>query len=374
MKTSLKSLFIVLIALAISVPASAAYTLYDKDGASFSTDGSFNTFYVYSQDESTGQSQSRVKMGFLPNWIGFNFSKQVGNLKFGGRSSFWVSINDSGTAGTATGIDVRQFYGTVDGDFGQVLFGKDFTLFNRSNIFLDEILQGFGKTGAIPGLDAQGVSFGDIGSGYTYPMPAAQITYRTPDLSGFKIAVGIIDPGKTSGAGSEEAAPRFETEATFSKTFDPVAVTAWVGGLYQDSTGAAGDVTSTGVSYGLNAKVAGLSVTGSGFTGSGIGKWLGPTLPVDALIDGSGDEIDSDGYLVQASYTIDKLRLVGSYGKSTLDDPAGKQEDQTVTGAVFYSLNDYFKLCAEYNVETIDPGTGVDYDVKTIATGLILNF
>jgi hypothetical protein len=182
-----------LVVLAISVPASAEIVLYDKEETTFGVDGSFNTFYVYSDSDNeftgTDRKQSRVKMGFLPNWIGFNFSKQVGDLKLGGRSSFWVTINDSddlngGTHGiTDTGIDVRQFYATVGSDWGQVLIGKDFGLFSRSNIFLDEILQGYGNVSDTFGLiDGANVSFGNIGTGYIYPMPAAQITYRTPDL------------------------------------------------------------------------------------------------------------------------------------------------------------------------------------------------
>jgi predicted porin len=158
-----QGLLAVLIVLAFYGPATASITLYDHEGTSFKTDGSFNTFYVYSDSDNqiagTDRQQSRVKMGFLPNWIGFDFSRQVGDLKLGGRSSFWVTINDSDTNLTSTGIDVRQFYGTVDADWGQVLFGKDFTLFNRSNIFLDEIILGYGNVSDTLGLiDGGGVS------------------------------------------------------------------------------------------------------------------------------------------------------------------------------------------------------------------------
>jgi predicted porin len=360
-----------LVVLAFCLPASAAITLYDKDETSFNVDGFFNTFYV-NHDADTGQEQARIKMGFLPNYIGFNFSKQVGELKLGGRSSFWVSINDSDAVATSTGIDVRQFYGTVDGDWGQVLFGKDFTLFNRSNIFNDEILIGFGKTGGIPGIDTDGVSFGNIGSGYTYPLPSAQITYRTPVLAGFKLAVGLIDPSRTSGDGGEETMPRLEGELTYSKNFDRFSVLAWTGFLTQSSEkGVNGDVDSQGFSYGLNAKCAGFSLTGSGYTGEGIGKVLGPGLAVDTLLE-AGTEVDSNGYLVQGSYTIDKVRLVASYGYSELET-AANLEDETVIGAVIYSVNDYLKLVAEYNVETIT-SAGVESDIDTIALGAVLNF
>ncbi len=363
-----------LVVLALCLPASAAITLYDKDDTTVSVDAFFNTFYVHNSEEN-GVEQSRVKMGFLPNYVGLNFSKQVGNLKLGGRSSFWVTINDSDSTLTSTGIDVRQFYGTVESDWGQILFGKDFTLFNRSNIFQDEILIGFGKTGGIPGIDATGVSFGNIGSGYTYPLPSAQITYRTPNMAGFKLAVGIIDPSRTSGTGGEENMPRFEGELTYSQDFDPVSVLAWGGFLFQSSeNGAAGDVDSQGFSYGLNVKIAGFSLTGSGFTGEAIGKQVGPGFVLgaaDPLLEG-GSEVDSHGYLVQGSYTINKVRLVGSYGYSELE-AATNLEDETVIGAIMYSINDYLKLVAEYNVQTLTSGS-TETDIDTIALGAVLNF
>ena len=72
------------VALAISSHASAGLTLYDQDNTTFSTDGLINTFYVNSQvddvDNALDRTQSRIKMGFLPNWIGFNFAKEVDGL------------------------------------------------------------------------------------------------------------------------------------------------------------------------------------------------------------------------------------------------------------------------------------------------------
>jgi predicted porin len=318
------------------------------------------------------RDQSRIKMGFLPNYIGFNFSKQLDDLKVGGRSSFWVTINDSDTSTTvtSTGIDVRQFYGTVEGNWGQVLFGKDFTLFCRSNIFNDEILLGYGNVsdsqlGSL--IDGNGVSFGDIGSGYIYPLPSAQITYRTPDFGGFKLAVGLVDPSRTNnGVGAEEDVPRIEGEATFNKTFGEFSMGAWVGGMTQTSkSDNTANVDSRGISYGLNAKVAGFSLTGSGFTGSGLNTLLGA---FGAVTDGQ----DATGYLVQGSYTFNKFRFVGSYGDTKVDN-ATDDENETIAGAIFYTLNDNFKLVAEYNRNTIDIGVAEE-KTDTIALGLIASF
>jgi len=368
--------------------AQAAFTLYDKDGATFTTDAFFNTFYVHSSsnDNISGVDvdQSRVKMGFLPNYIGFNFSKQLDNMKVGGRSSFWVTINDSEDNVTQTGIDVRQFYGTVDGDWGQVLIGKDFGLFCRSNIFLDEILQGYGTVNnTLDLINGNGVSFGNIGTGYIYPFPNAQITYRTPKWNGLKLAIGIVDPARTAdnfntAAVPEEEAPQLQGELTYVYDFDKGSVTAWTGFLWQVSKDASSndyeDVKSKGLSYGIQAKYADVSLSASGFTAKGVGFLLGPgvdnTLQVP-LADASG-EIKSSGYLLQASYTYGPARAVVSYGRNKLD-ASPEWKNRTATGALYYTFNDYFKVVAEYNQNKISIGDP-DEKVDTIALGGIITF
>lgn len=379
------TLLALLLLLAFSQTASAAITLYDKEGTSFGVDGFFNTFYVTSSSDNeignTDRNQARVKMGFLPNYIGFNFSKQVGDLKLGGRSSFWVSINDSDSSPTATGIDVRQFYGTVDAAWGQVLIGKDFGLFNRSNIFLDEILLGYGNVSDTLALvDGGGVSFGNIGSGYIYPLPTAQITYRTPDVSGFKLAIGLLDPAHTAGAGSEENMPRIESELTFNKKIGEGSLTAWTNVMYQKSKVDNGNsVKTSGIGYGLQGKIAGFGLTASGFTASGAGWLVGPA-DASALaipVANAGDEIDSDGYLVQGSYTFGPARLVASYGQTKVDYGTaflGDLKDKTMTGAVFYAVNSVLNLVAEYNVNEIKLDSGSKEKTNTIALGATLSF
>ncbi|HBX41308.1 MAG TPA: porin, partial [Marinobacter adhaerens] len=94
-------------AMGASTGTNAAVELYNQDGTSFSVDGYFNAFYVNRDDKQNDVRDSRIKMGFLPNTIGFNFSKEMGELTLGGRSSFWTTINDSLDSPTDTAIDVR---------------------------------------------------------------------------------------------------------------------------------------------------------------------------------------------------------------------------------------------------------------------------
>src|SRR5690554_743584 len=303
-------------AMGASAGANAAIELYNEDGTSFSVDGYFNAFYVNRDNKVDDVRNSDVKMGFLPNTIGFNFSKEMGDLTLGGRSSFWSTINDSLQSPTDTAIDVRQLYATVDGSFGQVLIGKDFGLYARSNIFLDEILMGFGSPGAATG----GVSFGNIRTGYPYPNPSAQITYRTPDMGGLNVAAGIFEPANTTpGAQSEQSAPRFEAEVTYSADLNGVGLTGWVNGRHQSSE-------------------------------------------------------DADGYLVQASYTLGANRFVLSYGET--DSDQGDFEPENMSVAVFHDVNSNFKLVAEYNMfEKETKSTGVKTaDANTLALGAVEMF
>ncbi len=356
------------VAIAISSQASAGLTIYDKDNTTFSTDGLINTFYVNSQvddiNNSLDRTQSRIKMGFLPNWIGFDFGKEIDGMKLGARSSFWVSINDANTNLTDTMIDVRQFYGTIDAEWGQVLIGKDFALFGRSNILGDELLMGYGQVNSDGLVDGANVSFGNIGTGYLYPFPNAQITYRSPKSNGFQVAVGLMDPSK-SASGSEENTPRLEAELTFdTELSEGVPFKAWVGGMSQSSDSGATTVDSNGVSYGMNVKMAGVSLTASGFSASGVG-----TAGLANLV--TADTADVDGYLVQASYTVGNERFVASYGENEGGTTANAHDldAQNTAVAWFHTVNSNLKLVAEYDQSESDTRT-----TDTVALGAVLTW
>ncbi len=373
--------------LGLSSMAQAEIVLYDKDQTTFSTDGYINAFYVNSNVDRAGDQfyrrQARVKMGFLPNYLGFNMSKQIDDLKLGARSSFWVTINDSQTNGTDTAIDVRQFYGTVaNPEWGEVLIGKDFGLFARSNILLDEMLAGYGQVSDSLGLvDGGGVSFGNIGTGYPYPFPTSQITYRTPVMEGLRVAVGIMDPVDTNDSSPTGKAyqenPRTESEITYQFDLAEAKIYCWVNGSYQTSDNTDStvqSVTSKGVGYGVQAKMGGLSLTGSGFQAKGINPFFTNNAGEPTLRN-----VDSDGYLLQGSYKLGKNRLALSYGKTNDDGNGvvGSGADYETRGiALFHDINDNLKLVAEYNQFAINghDTNAQDEDTDTFAVGAVLTW
>ncbi|KAF0864184.1 porin [Pseudomonas sp. LD120] len=381
------ALLVGLSTLGLGTVAEAEIMLYDKDQTTFSTDGYINAFYVNSKVDRAGEQydrrQARVKMGFLPNYLGFNMGKQVDDLKLGARASFWVTINDSETNGTDTAIDVRQFYGTVaNPEWGEVLIGKDFGLFARSNILLDEMLAGYGQVSDSLGLvDGGGVSFGNIGSGYPYPFPSSQITYRSPVMDGLRVAVGILDPVDTNDSSALGKAyqknPRTESEITYQFDLGGATFYSWLNGSYQTSDNTdpnVQSVTSKGLGYGLQAKMGGLSLTGSGFQAKGINPFFTNNAGEATLRN-----VDSKGYLLQGSYKLGKNRLALSYGK-TRDDGNGVvgsgADYQTRGVALFHDINDNLKLVAEYNQFEIDGHhtTAQNENTDTFAVGAVLTW
>lgn len=373
-------------AIACATSSHAKIEVYENEGFSFSADGLVNAFYSNSSIEHTDatgatsdRDQSRVRMGFLPNNVGFNFANQMSDMKIEMRSSFWVSINDSDNfrdaspadLGTGSLIDVRQFYATISGDWGEVLLGKDFGLFNRSNILNDELLLGFGQTSDFFGLvDGGNVSFGNISTGYTYPFPKAQITYRSPEINGFKIALGLMDPNK-SAADSSEDLPRFEAELTYNTTFEDGSFKAWLSGVSQSSELDGVDENQSGVGYGANVKFAGVALTASGYSSKGLGFVAG----LDQFV---GDEsIETDGFLVQASYTLESHRFVLTHGQTKVENTNSilDAKHRNTGVAYFNTIRSGLTAVVEYNhtqADVTDALTKEDND--TISIGAVVTF
>ena len=372
--------------LASSFATQAAVEIYNNDGTTFSADGLINIFYVNSNIEATDalgavseRDQSRVKMGFLPNNIGFGYGKQLDDMKIEVRSSFWVSVNDTdlnrgaNALGTNSLIDVRQFYAVLSGDWGSVTLGKDFGLFNRSNILGDELLLGYGQTSDTFGLvDGGNVSFGNISTGYVYPFPKAQITYRSTDMNGFNIAVGIMDPNKAT-ADSSEDTPRMEFEASYAVDLDSAAVKAWVNGVSQSSEVSGVSQDQSGIGYGLNVKFSGLSLTASGYSSEGLGHVAG----LDHVVGAESNE--SDGMLLQASYTMGANRFVISSGETenldTANTAAGTTTHKNFALGYFRTVRPGVILVAEYNnTESENSVSSVAEDNKTFSIGTVVTF
>ena len=171
----------VAIATAYTAPVDAKVTLMadEPSGWSFSVDGNVNAFYVYSTGKnanmasgqtartSTGEN-TRIQTGLLPSKFGFGVQGPASNgVQLRGYFALYPQIQNNNTK-TARGaqVDMREIYSAASGDFGEVLFGRTLSLFQRNAIVQDMTLFGVGATA--DNTNNGGTTLGRIGFGYVY--------------------------------------------------------------------------------------------------------------------------------------------------------------------------------------------------------------
>ena len=399
-KTITRAAIIIVTAGALSMlaieSASALVLVGGDNGFEISFDGNVNGFGVYidgddlpSTAASTGgtlliseQDGFRVTTGYLPATLGFNVKAPTWKgLDMGARIAFYPQIQnanrknqfglllDSGIQAGAQ-IDMREAYFTVEGSFGKALIGRKIGIYMGTNVLRDMTLYGAGITvGTAFGVP----TIGRIGVGYLYSNFNAVIQYTTPDFGGFKVTAGIDDPSIIAGDGvtaSETASPRGEGEISYARKFGDADVFAWFSGMVQNAEfvsgqnpacealgGCQGDVTVSGIGWGISLAYKDFAVQASGFDGDGAGTAL--QLDTDSL-DITGDKRDANGYLFQGTYTfpnrLGSTKIGLQYGQTNIDRTAAEssgninvlKERTAWTAGVYHDVNEWLKLIAEY--------------------------
>ena len=388
-----------LFACLMAAPASATVVIGGADGWSVSTDGMVNLMGVYQteddvplniRDNTVETDGFRIKSGFLPGILAFNIkAPTIGGLDMGARIGFYPEPSNANVKNTFDGqIDLRELFFTVDGNFGQVMAGKGLSLFLGQNLLTEMTLMGIGRLGGALNADV-GPTLGRIGYGYVYPNFNAQFRYTTPDLNGFKLALGAYDPSEINGPGvsaSETDLPRVEYELSYATTFaDDGKFKAYVNGLWQDAEfpGDDGDeVTAWGVGGGIVVGMKGFEFVTSAFTGEAIGTSL--MLDTDSL-DPSGEEREGWGYIVQGTYTFEnslgKTMFGLNYGMNEMDETSyeksvrdatgfGEIEEQSmITFGIYHDINPHLKVLLETSRIEHDWFNGEEWEVYQFGVG-----
>src|SRR6266702_4219031 len=333
------ALLLVAVALLLPAPANAQLTMQMSNGWSFSFAGNVNAFWVFTKANNSGPANSSVRTGLLPAFATFEAKGREAGMNLAVHFGFAPQIQNAGvhdqfSVQSGAAIDMRQVYLSVGGQWGQILAGRELSLFGRQNILNDMTLFGVGAVG-IPNVtfgaasnppQGGGTTLGRIGYGYIYPNFNAQVTYSTkPGQAQF--SVGLFQPS-VFGVGSVGTyvftkIPRVEAEFTYNQKSGKNNYMFWVGGLWQSTSDAAtagNTVSSFGTTAGIKASLSDLSVVVNGY----IGKGLGTTLMFSGLGGGGvstgGTELrSSDGGFVQLMYKVGpKTNLGASWGFSRL--------------------------------------------------------
>jgi len=218
--------------------ASAEVPLAQFGGWQFSTDGRVNAFisvangnglpaqepdfaYTGTEDQTTSTNQlnsTRIRNGFLMSILGFTAVKEVNkNFKVTARVGIWMNASGSRTQNVSGLVDPRELYVKIEGGWGSVLGGSDLSLFGRGGILVDfKIAHEYGMGYPCSVQDASGGACGMVAYGAIFPGYNPGFVYTTPDLAGFKVALGIYDPATIDNAQLDRAPlPRFEGEISY---------------------------------------------------------------------------------------------------------------------------------------------------------------
>ena len=256
------------LAVTLGAPANAAVVLGGADGWEVSYGGFINLFYTQSDWEygsGITEDSTHLNEGLLPAFHTMTVkTPEINGLKGTAQITFAPDssgdkggrLNKSGVAGTNSRIDMREVFFNVEGDFGTISAGNTLALFQRQAILKDYTLFG---VGAMASPDGGGTTLGRIGYGYVYPDFRTRFTYKTPNINGFDLEVGIFDPQEPLGSGvgvSETDSPMFQAEANYKTDFEGGNAHFWTSFLWQEQElTLSGGGTDNAESFGWNIGV-----------------------------------------------------------------------------------------------------------------------
>ena len=371
----------VALATAYAAPVDAKVTLMadEPSGWSFSVDGNVNAFYVYSSGKdanfgtddaatrTSGDDNSVIQTGLLPSKFGFGVQGPASNgIQLRGYFGLYPQIQNAQTK-TARGaqIDMREIYAAASGDFGELLFGRTLSLFQRNAIVQDMTLFGVGATGN--NVSNGGTTLGRIGFGYVYPDFNASFRYTTPSYNGTTLSAGLYNPSQirstTDGADAAFTAngadfPRVEAELNINLSQISEGSNIALSGVYQEAENA-GEVEAQGIHVGGTLVGGPAAFTAHYYNG----ECLGITLQMDVSATSSdGVCRDSDGYYVQGTFSYGAGKVGLSWGGSYQDQAGNdsgttydeKKEQEMWTVGVYHNASPEWLWVAEYSHVTED--------------------
>jgi hypothetical protein len=297
---------------------------------------------------------------------GSGAGRYYNNTYLGSNASVTTGLETSDALKFST-VDARQVYLTFGKkNLGTVKLGRDFGIFAFDAIINDMTLLGVGAP--FVASDPGHTTLGGLGYGYIYTDRLAQMDYTTPDWGGFQATAGVFQGFDGNGANSADS-PGFHGKVSFGTKAGPVKLYASASGMYQKVVTTAnaltnswynGGATMTGPSASNNqmyamdgfvkASVAGLDVLGyyyyaHGMTSLAIGGLVFPGFSARA---GSIKAEETDGYMAQVMYTINKVRFGVNWAQSWQTQLYRVRNDKLTLG-VYYNLTPSLQLIAEYS-------------------------
>ena len=381
---------VVLVALSLSIQhANAQLVSYESDdGWNLGVTGAIPVFLNLSdhddlRDDGQNEFSTRVMSGFNPGNVTFTVTapEQNGVTVSG---VFQINHHLQGESFQNSGLfEGRVADIIVAGDFGSLNIGKGLGVFQ--SISIADAGSGMG-VGRFAGPDAGDATLGRIGAGYTYANFNPRVIYNTPDLGGFGLSIGIINPEKPGGDPEDEdfdrlenietPAPRFEVQADYTFGFDAGSLRLWAGGLYQyvDVVSENFNYDITGWDVGARLNAAGFGLTASYSETSGIGSDGLIGIGLDSPFGLAQADMDGQQWYVEGTYDFGGFIVGASYGEGIQDgvtnpfDTFSRNTNQLIMGFTRLTVTDNLTFMAE--VQDFSSQAQADYNAFILGAQL----
>ena len=307
-----------------------------------------------------------VGNGLLPNVLSVGAKTRQDGYDIGGLLMVGAAVSSSDAISNNNNVDIRQGYMTFgNASMGTVKIGRDYGSFGLNAVLSDMTLLGAGAP--VNATQANRVTLGHIGAGYSYAGNYGQIAYSSPATGGVTVNVAALSPVNAFANASYIAAnsPQLQLQAVMA--FD--GGKAWVGGKSQkfNGTGSTAGFTMNGMELGGSLKLGSLGLLGNFQSGKGLG----------VLADGDNGNQDQRATLLQATYqATDKLKAGLSWGETRLKGGAGTdlRSNTNTTLGLYHSLTKSVTLVGELSQTNSKSVAGGNAKMGGVALGGILFF
>jgi len=303
--------------------------------------------------------------GLLPNVISVGGKTRQEGLDISATLMIGAAVSSNSAIGNNNNVDVRQGFLTFgNADMGTVKLGRDYGLFGASAILSDMTLLGVGAP--VNATQANRVSLGHIGAGYSYLGHYGQIAYTLPAMGDFSLSLGLMSPVDGSASAIAGKGPQVQALGTLKLG---AAGKLWLGAKTQkfDDASGASNFTMHGVELGGSYSVGPLGLLANVQSGKGLG----------VLADGDNGNQKQTAMLMQATWQATaKAKLGLSHGQSKMKDVTGSalESNTNTTLGLYYGLTKSLTLVAEGSSTKSKAANGDEAKMNGVALGGILFF
>lgn len=309
------------------------------------------------------KERTTIGNGLLPNALTTSVKGRQDGYDIGATLMIGMAVASGDAISNNNNVDVRQgFFTFGNADMGTVKLGRDYGMFGLNAVLSDMTLLGAGAP--VNATQANRVTLGHIGAGYSYPGHYGQISYTAPVMGGLSLSAGVMSPvnGFGNATATAGSSPQIQAQASYALTGGKL----WLGLKNQKFEGT-GSFTMSGTELGGSYTLGGLSLLVNLQTGTGLG----------VLADGDNGEQKQTNTLVQAAYQVlPKLKLGVSHGQTQLKDATGSalESNTSTTLGGYYSLSKSITLVLESSQTQSKAANGDSAKMGGFALGGILFF